>query len=110
MPINAEYAGKVYPLENLPKELRDIYPHSVPFTGTGHPDFSRYAIKKVKIEMTGDHYIDTKLANLAAGLKKKPKDYTWHHHQDAETMLLVPKDIHRAVKHTGGVSVVKDNK
>jgi hypothetical protein len=63
MPINAEYAGKIYPLEKLPLELRHKYPHSVPFTGTGHPDFSRYAVKKVKISMTGNRYKDNKMAN-----------------------------------------------
>lgn len=42
-PINSEHANGVYPLEKLPEELRRKYPHSVPFTGTGHPDFSRYA-------------------------------------------------------------------
>ncbi|AIK96205.1 hypothetical protein ID47_04755 [Candidatus Paracaedibacter acanthamoebae] len=106
-PINSEYAGKTYPLENLPEELRRKYPHSVPFTGTGHPDFSRYAIKKVKIKVTGDHGIDFPAADKAAGLVKRPKDYTWHHHEEGKSMYLIPKDIHKAVRHTGGVAVNK---
>ncbi|MGL4426377.1 MAG: HNH endonuclease, partial [Alphaproteobacteria bacterium] len=101
------YAGKVYPLEKLPEELRQKYPHSVPFTGTGHPDFSRYAVKKVEIKMTGVRHTDDAMANKIAGFKETPKDYTWHHHHDGETMMLVPKNLHRAVNHTGGVAIVK---
>ncbi len=109
-PVNAEFANKVYPLERLPEELRRKYPHSVPFTGTGHPDFSRYAIKKVRIQMTGNTNLDFAIADKAAGLSKRPKDYTWHHHQDTQTMLLVPKDIHRVVSHTGGMAIFKSTK
>ena len=108
-PINSEFAGQVYPLERLPEDLRQIYPHSVPFTGSGHPDFSRYATKKVKIKMTG-HDTDFSLANKAAGYSKTPGGSTWHHHHDGESMYLVPKDIHHAVKHTGGAAIVKGQK
>lgn len=110
MPINAEYAGKIYPLEKLPIELRQKYPHSVPFTGTGHPDFSRYAVKKVEIKMIGDQYMDRKQANKISGYQKTPKGYTWHHHHDGKNMHLVPKDIHEAVDHTGGAAIVKSKK
>ena len=109
-PINAEYAGKVYPLDKLPEDLRRKYPHSVPFTGTGHPDFSRYAQKKVKIKMTGDRGKDESRANKIAGLKKRPEGYTWHHHHDGETMMLVPEDLHLKIKHTGGAAIVKGKK
>lgn len=110
IPINSEYAGKVYPLEKLPVELRQKYPHSVPFTGTGHPDFSRYAIKKVEIEMSGSNYQDKKQANKIAEFDKTPKGYTWHHHHDGKSMYLIPKDIHAAVDHTGGSAIVKSKK
>ena len=108
-PINAEFAGQVYPLEKLPVELRQKYPHSVPFTGTGHPDFSRYAEKKVKIKMTGQDS-DFRLADKAAGFSKRPSGYVWHHHHDGESMYLVPQDIHDAVRHTGGVAITKGKK
>ena|GEM_PF-2187863 len=108
-PINADVAGNVYPLMALPKELRQKYPHSVPFTGSGHPDFSRYAIKKVQIEMTGKT-TDFAKANKAAGLTETPTGYTWHHHQDGRTMQLIPSDIHKHVKHTGGSAIVKEKK
>ena len=106
-PINHKYAGKVFPAEKLPENLRQKYPHGVPFTGNGHPDFARYAKKKVKIKVTGVHYADQKLANGKAGYQKTPKGYTWHHHQDGKTMLLIPEDLHYYVKHTGGVAKVK---
>ncbi|MGL4426184.1 MAG: HNH endonuclease, partial [Alphaproteobacteria bacterium] len=113
-PKNYEYAGKTYPLEKLPETLKQKYPHlkqkypnSVPFTGTGHPDFSRYATKKVKIKMTGENHKDFSLADKAAEFSKRPEGYTWHHHHDGETMMLVPRDLHEAVKHTGGGAIVK---
>ena len=107
MPINYEYAGKVYPLEKLPRSLQMKYPHSVPFTGTGHPDFTRYAKAKVDIKMTGERYLDDKLANIKMGFKVTPTDFTWHHHQNGTTMQLVPRDIHEAIRHTGGSAIIK---
>ena len=46
-------------------------------------------------------------ANEAAGLARTPEGYTWHHHQDGKTMLLVPSNLHGAVRHTGGVSTIR---
>jgi hypothetical protein len=62
---------------------------------------------------------DFKAANEAAKLNKnsnppvpkpnKPPDgYTWHHHEDGKTMLLVDKKIHDQFKHTGGVSTINN--
>jgi hypothetical protein len=45
--------------------------------------------------------------NKAAGLRATPKDYTWHYVEDAKTNQLVPSDIHSAVGHSGGVTVIK---
>jgi hypothetical protein len=36
--------------------------------------------------------------------KKEPRGYTWHHHQNGKTLMLVPTDLHDAVKHGGGVA------
>jgi len=106
-PINHKYAGQTYPLEKLPEEIRRKYPHSVPFTGTGHPDFSRYAKKKVQISFTGNRPRDNVKANAICGFNETPTNYTWHHHHDGKTMMLVPSDIHKAVKHTGGIAKIK---
>lgn len=89
-------------MEKLSPELREKYPESVRFNEKGFPDFSPYAIAEVKIQYSGDRATDYKLANEAAGFAVKPKDYTWHHHEDAKTMQLVPRDLHREVGHTGG--------
>jgi hypothetical protein len=117
LPDNYALAGKTYNFENvkdiaLRNELRQKYPHGVPFSGTGFPDFSRYAEKKVRINMTGENYKDFRTANKAVGLSETPAGYTWHHHFDGETMHLIPRDIHArsAVPHTGGAAIVKGKK
>jgi RHS repeat-associated protein len=107
MPINSQYAGKTVPLGHLPKEIRNKYPHSVPFTGSGFPDFSRYSIRNVRIELGKTRGVDFTRADKAAGFNRsnpRPKGYTWHHHQDTGYMQLVPTDLHNAIKHTGGIA------
>lgn len=108
-PNNSKYAGKQYPPEKLPPKVREKYPDSVRFTEDGYPDFSPYAQKSVKVEgLTGQNANDFKLANQAAGLKRKPQGWTWHHHQDGKTMQLVPTDLHDAVRHSGGASILRN--
>ena len=108
VPIRSKHAGETYPLEDLPPTVRTKYPNSVKFTKGGFPDFEPYAIKEVRVQgLTGNRNADTTLANRAAGLKETPDGYTWHHCEDAETMQLVPLDLHRAVKHTGGAAILK---
>lgn len=102
MPLNYEYAGKTYPVEKLPPQLQDKYPDSVKLNEKAFVDFSPYAKAEVDIELTGNRAHDFKLANKAAGFDKTPEGYTWHHHENAKTMQLVPTDIHDEVKHTGG--------
>lgn len=87
---------------------------SVTYNKDGYPDFSPYAKETVTINpMKGDHYYDFKAANEQIGLSgaKAPSGYTWHHHQDGRTMLLVPNGIHNApmggFSHAGGVSATK---
>lgn len=104
---NSKYAGRQFPVENLPPEIRAKYPAGVRFTEDGFPDFSPYAIKEVKIKMKGNRTTDFTEANRAAGLSETPEGYTWHHHQDRTTMQLVPTDLHEAVRHGGGVSLIK---
>jgi A nuclease of the HNH/ENDO VII superfamily with conserved WHH len=34
--------------------------------------------------------------------------YVWHHVEDGETLMLIPKDLHNAVRHTGGSAVIRE--
>ncbi len=109
-PINAEYAGGKYPLENLRADLRSKYPNSVRFTEDGHPDFRPYAVKEVQVKgLEGNSKRDFTRADEAAGITKEYRSanrLVWHHHQDCKTMQLVPQDIHEAVRHTGGTALL----
>ena len=91
----------------------------------GYPDFTEYAhptVKPVEIEIAipTNRPLDNKNANKKAGLNKDsdppvaslneaPEGYTWHHHQDGKTMILVDKKVHRGFTHAGGISIVNGN-
>jgi hypothetical protein len=60
---------------------------------------------EVKIEPTGTRPGDFNAANKAAGFRKTPNKYTWHHHQDRGRMQLVPEKVHAETGHTGGFSL-----
>ncbi len=108
-PINSKFAGQTYPLEKLPLELQIKYPDSVKFKPTGFPDFSPYAIAEItRDDLTGNYRIDGKIASKSSGVLEKPKGYSWRHKEDGKGMQLVPTDIHDAVRHTGGVAVIKN--
>ena len=108
IPINSQYAGGVYPVENLPTDLQARYPNSVSFTPQGFPDFSPYSVAEVKVpNLTGNYPTDSALANEAAGLSETPQGFVWHHVEDGETLQLIPEDIHDAVRHTGGSAIIK---
>lgn len=105
MPINAQYAGKVYPASKLPTELRGKYPNGISYTAQGFPDFKRYAVRDVRIEPSKSRTTDEVRADKLAGYSAsnpRPSNYTWHHHQESGRMQLIPRDIHDYVKHTGG--------
>jgi RHS repeat-associated protein len=109
---------------NMPKGINpgDTYTHPtvmkpVKYDANGFPEFGPYiqSVKRsdgslvrgeVKIKMTGDSKEDMRRANAALGIKQ-PSNMSWHHHQDGETMQLVPYEINDKYKHTGGDSVVK---
>jgi hypothetical protein len=79
----------------------------------GCPDFSDFKYKgtdglaEVKVKYTGNRAKDIKLANEAAGFSKTPKGYTWHHLEDAETLILVESAVHNKFAHTGGYAIFK---
>lgn len=74
---------------------------------------------KIKIEKPQSHSKDFRKANEKVGLNKdtdppvekineSPDGYTWHHHEDGETMILVDRNIHREFTHIGGVSLTNN--
>jgi hypothetical protein len=36
------------------------------------------------------------------------KEYTWHHHENGETMMLVERAVHSKVSHVGGASLISN--
>jgi hypothetical protein len=88
----------------------------------GYPDFSPYAHPTVepvtiKVAKPKNPQLDFKEANVKAGLSKNsdppvpasnkpPEGYTWHHHEDGKTMILVDEDVHREFRHIGGQSTI----
>ncbi|WP_341755623.1 HNH endonuclease [Candidatus Tisiphia endosymbiont of Ptychoptera albimana] len=60
--------------------------------------------------MTGDNKNDFKIANEIMGIKENPEGYTWHHIEDGRTMIAIPTDLHKAIKHTGGAAVKRAEK
>lgn len=105
LPINHEFAGKEFPRDLLPAKYRS---KGLKFKETGYPDFSPYTKelpaggKSVKIKLTGNMDDDVIAANARAGLNDTPEGWIWHHNEDLGVMELVPDDLHRAVRHTGG--------
>jgi hypothetical protein len=107
-PINGDLAGQKYPLYKLPEDLQVKYPDSVMIDERGFVRFEPYSIRTIKSkELIGDHDKDFQLADRIAGYETRPKEYTWHHVEDGETMVLVPKDLHKAIRHTGGAAIIR---
>jgi hypothetical protein len=114
-PINsAAYAGKEYPISAALQKKYSVT--GVAFSAAGFPNFTPFKIISVMpAGLTGDRQNDNKLADMEAGYnttakpttKLKPNDTVWHHVEDCKTMLLLPIDIHDAVKHTGGAAIIK---
>lgn len=107
-PINSKYAGRVFDGDKWTPDLAKKYPDGVRFTNEGFPDFSPYSRVSVELDdLTGKYAVDARAANQQAGLTRTPEGYVWHHVEDALTLQLLPKDIHAAVRHTGGAAVLR---
>jgi len=133
-PINSEYAGKFYPSSKLPANIRTRYPDGVPFNQKGFPVFpSKADVELLPAQHMGSRAEHFRLANrqlriqeqqdpgylMRQGLNqrqidhimknppssKSPPGLTWHHNEKPGVMQLVPRDIHDAVRHTGGHSI-----
>ena len=119
-PRNSKYAGQRFPLEERYPEVAARYPNSVEFDEKGFPDFSPYAVETVELArlpgevretsnggFTWHRDPDFAEADAKTGWTDKRREEAgllWHHHQDGKTMLLVPKDLHEKVGHTGGAA------
>jgi hypothetical protein len=103
--------------------LAQKYPDGVRFTVKGFPDFYPYAyiysgkvvevdIVKLNPDPVGAGTKGSKLDMNEANKKMKevypewsqPFGTTWHHIENGTKLLLVPTDIHQAVRHNGGRS------
>jgi A nuclease of the HNH/ENDO VII superfamily with conserved WHH len=82
----------------------------------GAPDFRPFmnhpsGVRQTRIEMTGNHPIDFRRANEAAGHpewgSRSPPGYSWHHHEDGRTMQLVRSDVHTEFSHRGGAALAR---
>ena len=108
LPANWHYAGRTFDGPTWTPRLQERYPDGVIFTRDGFPDFSPYSSHTVRFEppgFEGNHGSDFRQANARSGLPETPDGYTWHHHQDGQTMQLVPTEVHDAVRHAGGVAI-----
>lgn len=102
-------------------DLQERYPDGVVFTDAAFPLFYPYVHpdhEPVVIELTNSSSKDIRLAYEAAGIdretaKELQRDWVWHHTHvyDPETdegeLILIPRDLHAAVKHAGGRSLHK---
>jgi len=132
--INGEYAGNVYPSSNLPVNIRARYPDGIRFNRDGFPEFpSKADIELPPNQHIGSRTDHFRLANELLKLQEQknpgylyrqglnqqqvahvmknpsspesPPGLTWHHNERPGVMQLVPRDIHNAVRHTGGYSI-----
>ena len=93
------------------RALQNKYPNGAQFTGEGFLDLAPYASEKVKITIIDGATKDFSLADKVAGYtraKPRPKNMTWHHVDELGNMQLVPRDLHDAIRHTGGVARNKE--
>jgi len=83
--------------------LATKYPNGIKFSKRGFPDFSQHAVKTVDIGVLNKTSgTDISKANKKAKLKETPDEMVWHHVENSTILQLIPKDLHDAVKHTGG--------
>lgn len=122
---------KIQTRAKIIEKYEHLNPEGIYWSAQGHPDFKPYAIKSennhaiiVEIEMSNpeNRNRDYRLAAKAAldkGLitqeqltkysKPAENDYfVWHHAEDGKTMVLMPRDLHKAIPHSGGISSIRN--
>ena len=114
-PINADFAGQKFPLDKLPEHIQQKYPGSVMFDEQGFARFEPYTlidelgrVHDVELENITGGKRDHVNANKAMGIKDLPKGYMWHHVEHSKRMIAIPRDLHKAVPHTGGSATNKE--
>lgn len=111
--INKEYEN-IRPLKQngatvSPEYLKAV-DDGVPLVN-GHRDFSAYSRGSYEFKagvLTGDVTKDKKI--LKAVYNVSMDDYlgcTLHHAPDGRTLMMVPTDLHSAVRHTGGNALIQ---
>lgn len=95
-------------------ELDRLYPRGVPFSKQGFPDFSHVAYKDKNGSpmiidiggLTGDRNADFDIAwRIFREMGyDRPNGYVWHHVENSNKLILVPRKIHQLVDHTGSVA------
>lgn len=95
-------------------ELDRQFPMGVPFSKQGFPDFSHVAYKDrhgtpmiIDIgRLTGDRNEDFDIAwQIFRDMGyERPIGYVWHHIENSNKLILVPRKVHQLVDHTGSVA------
>jgi hypothetical protein len=110
-PPNYKWAGKLYRGKHWTKAMAKRFRHGVRFNRRGYPNFWRYAQvlpngkKSVTLPRFRVRATDFAAANRACGWSKTPRGFTWHHHENGRSMLLVPTRLHAAIPHAGGFAL-----
>lgn len=106
----AKYAGKIMePTGDLAKIIKDKY-GDILMTKTGFPVFDKYAVARIVSDgLTGTMDDIKKIANmLHHGTEEDIVGYTWHHLEDGKTLILIPRELHEAYRHTGGADLIRE--
>jgi len=113
------------------RKYNHLNPEGIYWSAHGYPDFKPYAIKSengkpiiVEIELANpsnrqEDYRRASRKALEKGLIKEddfqqyssPRAsdaFVWHHAEDGKTMILMPRDLHEAVPHSGGISKINE--
>ncbi|WP_165164534.1 HNH endonuclease [Corynebacterium qintianiae] len=115
-PINARYAGGVW-RDGDPAKMPKGWPYDdIHFSDRGFPIFNQHIHEHPTkgfgdIELdhpTGSSWKDIREADDQFGIDAKYRrehNLVWHHHEDTGRMQLIPRDLHNAVRHTGGYAM-----
>lgn len=83
--------------------------------GNGGPNLTKQAARKLDNDKANQWLIDSGLLDdvdshyITPGgspVRINGKNYTWHHHENGKTMMLVEQSVHNSVTHTGGAALI----